>query len=148
MGDNALKDIGNASTEKNKIKVPGVEISFNFISKILFSYLPLVVYCVVNIPYYKEAKPDNFIGIEQDFLKGMFLALSYVFISQVNSLSVKQDSFGNLLYGLKIFSCIFCIALFATNKFNLNYSWFSIFLFISLLTLFFSVKQTENQIKE
>lgn len=78
----------------------------------------------------------------------MFLALSYVFISQVNSLSVKHDSFGNLLYGLKIFSCIFCIALFATNKFNLNYSWFSTFLFISLLTLFFSVKQTENQIKE
>lgn len=67
MGDNALKDIGNASTEKIKIKVPGVEISFNFISKILFSYLPLVVYCVVNIPYYKEAKPDNFISIEQDF---------------------------------------------------------------------------------
>ena len=36
MGDNALKDIGNASTEKNKIKVPGVEISFNLISKVLF----------------------------------------------------------------------------------------------------------------
>ncbi|MCG3657929.1 hypothetical protein [Aliarcobacter butzleri] len=142
--NNALQDIANASTEKVKIKGPVLEISFNFLSKVLFSYLPLVVYCIVNIPYYKGITPDELIVPEQDFLKGMFLALSYVFISQVNNLTFKPDSLGNLLYGLKIFSCIFCIALFATNKFNLNYLWFFTFFIVSLITLFFTVRQSES----
>lgn len=143
MGEDALADIEKASTKDSTKKEPSLEIILNFISKTLFSYLPLVVYCIVNIPYYKLPKYDD--NVEQLFLKNIFLALSYVFISQVNSLSFKQDAIGNFLYGIKIFFGICCIAFFATDKFHLTYWWFNFFFIISLCTLFFSVKQSVNQ---
>lgn len=138
----AIKDIDQAA-KKTKTKSPFWHILLNFLAKALFSYLPLSVYCIVNVPYFKDSGQS-----EQAFLQGMFLALSYVFISQVNSLSVKQDPLGNFLYSVKIFSGICCIVLFATDKFNLNFYIFSIFFIVSLITLFFSSRTTSIDIQK
>ena len=133
----AIKDIDQAA-KKTKTKSPFWHILLNFLAKALFSYLPLSVYRIVNVPYFKDSGQSS----EQAFLQGMFLALSYVFISQVNSLSAKQDPLGNFLYSVKIFSGICCIVLFATDKFNLNFYTFSVFFIVSLITLFFSSRTT------
>ncbi|QKF91488.1 hypothetical protein [Campylobacter sp. CCUG 57310] len=142
MSNSALDDIEQTANQP-KAKSPFWDIILNFLAKALFSYLPLSVYCIVNIPYFKDIGQS-----EQTFLQGMFLALSYVFISQVNSLSFKQDALGNFLYSVKIFSGICCIVLFATDKFNLNLCIFFAFFAVSLTTLFFSSRITSVDMKK
>ena len=141
--DDALNDINlNAEPAKEKelIKSQKKEILYNFFARVLFSYLPLSVYFVVNIPYFTNP-PQN----DQSFLKGLFLALSYVFISQTNAINIKQDALGNLLLGVKIFCAILCVAFFATDKFSLTWLLFLPLLIISLVTLYFTNKNIQRK---
>lgn len=142
---NALEDIGKTSVSNIKQNEKAFRgIIFNYIAKVLFSYLPVCVYVIINIPYFKETAEKS----DVNFFKGLFLALSYVFISQVNSLSIKKDNYANFLYSLKIFCGIICIALFASDK--IIYNWYIVFIFIiiSLITLFFTQKDNSINIKE
>lgn len=140
--DDALNDISlNAEPTKEEklLSVQRREILFNFLARVLFSYLPLSVYFIVNIPYFIQPPQSD-----QPFLKGLFLALSYVFISQTNVINIKQDAFGNLLLGIKIFFGILCIAFFATDKFALNWWLFLPFFIISLITLYCTNKNIQT----
>lgn len=110
------------------------EIWFKFFARAFFSYLPISVYIIVNIPYFTTPAQE-----EQPFLKGLFLALSYVFISQSNVIYIKSDVKGNVLLGAKIFFGILCIAFFATDKFALSWLFFIPLLLVSFLTLYYTI---------
>lgn len=140
--DDALNDISldaEPTKEKELLSAQRREILFNFLARVLFSYLPLSVYFIVNIPYFTIPPQDD-----QPFLKGLFLALSYVFISQTNAINIKQDALGNLLLGVKIFCGILCIAFFATDKFTLGWWLFLPLFIVSLITLYCTNKNIQR----
>ena len=97
--------------------------------------MPLSVYIIVNIPYFTTPPQD-----EQPFLKGLFLALSYVFVSQSNMTYITSEVKGSLLLGAKIFLGILCIAFFATDKFAILWWHFIPFLIASFMTLYYTIK--------
>lgn len=141
--NDALNDISlNAEPikEKELIQAEKKDIWFNFFARVLFSYLPLSVYFIVNIPYFVTPPQDD-----HSFFKGLFLALSYVFISQTNAINIKQDALGNLLLGIKIFCGIICIAFFATDKIDLAWWIFLPLFIISLVTLYFTNKNIQGK---
>lgn len=71
--DDALNDISldaEPTKEKELLSAQRREILFNFLARMLFPYLPLSVYFIVNIPYFTIPPQDD-----QPFLKGLFLPL-------------------------------------------------------------------------
>ncbi|WP_103600320.1 hypothetical protein [Campylobacter concisus] len=139
QNDDALNDLSLDAEPKKEGEIPTLknnyEIWLKFFARAFFSYLPLSVYIIVNIPYFTTPPQD-----EQPFLKGLFLALSYVFVSQSNMTYITSEVKGSLLLGAKIFLGILCIAFFATDKFAILWWHFIPFLIASFMTLYYTIK--------
>ncbi|GEM_PF-6963669 len=131
--DEKANDGTEANENQNTDKIGFLATAKWFISKALFAYLPLCFYWIVNVPYFQGAK-------DGEFMKGLFLALSYVFIAQLN-----VHVLDKFWHSLKIFCAIVCLALYTTDKFDPHWLCFVILLLVSALAIFCSNR--ENGLK-
>ena len=69
QNDDALNEISKAAepSEASLSQTSIKNIWLQFIARALFSYLPISVYMIINIPYFKMPAQDD-----QDFLKVYF----------------------------------------------------------------------------
>ena len=101
-------------------------ILFLFLTRIIYGYLPLLIYLIVK-------------GLED--LQGAFLALSYVFLSQVATTKLDKDPLNNLLFAGRIALAMISLSISFLYNNHLLKSWLVFFIIcaISLFTLYFDV---------
>lgn len=113
-----------------------LDLFFTFFSRAFFSYLPLTVYSVINTPFFEQFNEGD-----KDLFQGLFLALSYVFISQLNSTNKRQESSYEFMHALRVFCGVICIVFSTTNEFEYRPWMFLFFLIVSMITLFYTARR-------
>lgn len=99
--------------------------------RIIYAYLPLVILLILK---------------KTSDLQGSFLAISYVFLSQVATTKWDKDHFNNLLFALRIALAIISLSISFLSDDDVVKNWyiFCVLCFVSLLTLYANVIK-ENQ---
>lgn len=101
-------------------------IFYLFLTRVVYGYLPLVIYLIVK-------------GLKDT--QGAFLAISYVFLSQVATTKYSKDAFNNFLFASRIALAIISLSISFLKSDTFWKSWgiFIILCLISLITLYFNV---------
>lgn len=115
------------SNKKSFIKFKfNFNIFYLFLTRVVYGYLPLVIYLVVK-------------GLKDT--QGAFLAISYVFLSQVATTKCSKDALNNFLFASRIALAIISLSISFLESDTFWKSWgiFIILCLISFITLYFNV---------
>lgn len=136
----ALKYLDEKTKNNNNIFLAhSRKFVYAFLPKALLSYIPLTIFSILY------AFDDEMLSYQ--FIKGLMLALSYVFISQVNNSRLSVLFLKDFLFSANMFFGVGCLIVSVTKSFQPQLWMFWICFIISAFLMYLNTEPNKATLK-